>query len=64
MLVACIVQKNAAHDRGGDGKEVGAVLPMRFVLIDEPEVSLVYQGRSLQCVVAVLATHVTVGKPV
>ncbi len=45
-----------------DAEEVRAVLPAGFVLVNEFEIGLVYQGGSLKRVIWVLTTHVAVCK--
>jgi hypothetical protein len=64
VLITSIIQQNPAHYAGGDAKKVGAVLPLYFSLIDQPEVGLIYQGGGLQSMVGILAPHVTVRQAV
>src|SRR2546426_6228050 len=45
---ARMVDKNLAHDRGGEIKEVRLVLPVRDGSIDESNIGLVNQGRRLE----------------
>jgi hypothetical protein len=46
------------HYLSGDGKEVRAVLPLDPLLVNEPQVSLVYQRRCLKSVAGPLSGHV------
>jgi hypothetical protein len=46
-----VVDQDPAHHRRGDGEEVLAVLPSDLILVDQPQVSLVHQGRGLERVV-------------
>src|SRR6266850_4302711 len=45
---ARMVDKNLAHDRGGEIKEVRLVLPVRDGSIDESNIGFVNQGRRLE----------------
>ena len=40
-------------------KELTAITPVRAALVDQPEVSLVYQRSALQSVIRALATQIT-----
>src|SRR3989454_8867372 len=53
-----VIDKDAAYQRRGDGKEVGAVLPQYLLLIDKPEVCLVNQVRGLESLVGALTAQV------
>jgi hypothetical protein len=61
MAPARVVDKNASHQSGGDGKEVGTVLPLNVLLIDEPEVCLVYQFGWLQRAIGIFPSQIRSG---
>src|SRR5438876_8561423 len=46
-----MVHQNSAHHFRGKTEELGAVLPVYVFLVDEPEVSLVYQRGRLKSVI-------------
>ena len=53
-----MVDEDAAHRLGRDGEEMGAVLPVHALVIDQPHVGFVDQRRGLQAVAGALALHV------
>ena len=55
-----MIDHDAAHQLRGDGKEMGAVLPMRMGLVRELKVSVVEQRGGLQGVAGSLPAHVMV----
>jgi hypothetical protein len=63
-VFAGVVDEDAAHDAGGDGVEVRAVLPVGDLQVDELEVGLVDEGGCLEGVVAFFAAHVAAGDDV
>jgi hypothetical protein len=64
LLLARVVNKDSPHHFSANSKELGAILPMRFFLIDQPNVSFVNQRCRLQGVIATLAAHVVMREPV
>ena len=59
-----VIDQDASHDLGGDCEEVRAIRPVHILLIDQSDVSFVYQGSRLKGVVFSLAAHVTAGEAV
>ena len=57
-----VIDQDAAHDLGGDREEVRAIRPVHILLIDHTDVSFIYQGSGLKCVVFSLSAHVTAGE--
>ena len=55
MMASGVVDQDATHDAGGDGEEVGPVLPLDPFQVDEPEVGFVDQGGRLEGVPGALA---------
>ena len=55
-----MIDHDAAHELRGDGKEMGAVLPLRMGLVRELEVSVIQQRSRLQRVAGSLPAHVMV----
>jgi hypothetical protein len=47
-----------------DTEKMGAALPLHIVLADQPQISLIYQGRALQGVLFPLVTQLAAGDPV
>jgi hypothetical protein len=62
ISIAGVVQQNPSHDLCCDRKEVGTVLPPSLLLIDQPQVRLIYESSSLEGVIRILPAHVTMGK--
>ena len=54
-----VVDQDAAHRLGRHGEEVGAVLPVHALVIDQPHVGFVDQRRRLQAVAGALAVSCT-----
>ena len=61
VLRAGVVDKDAAHELGGDAEEVGAALPGYAGLVDELHVCFVDEGGGLEGVVGALPAHVIGG---
>jgi hypothetical protein len=64
-MLSRVVNQYAAHEFGGDGEKVCAILEVYLTLINEPQVGLVNERAGLQGVsltVATLAAHVAVGQ--
>jgi hypothetical protein len=57
-----MVHQYSSHELCCDSKKVGAILPLRISLIYEFEISLVYERRRLQRVLATLASQVITGQ--
>src|SRR5688572_13086606 len=55
-----VVDEDAAHGLRRCRHEMGAVLPVNALVIDQPQVGFVDQGRGLQAVAGALAPHVVV----
>ena len=55
-----VVDEDAAHGLRRNGQEMGAVLPLHALVIDQPQVGFVDQRRRLQAVAGALALHVVV----
>ena len=49
QTVTCVLYQDATHDLRRRAEEVCASAPLHAVLIHEAEVSLMYQGRTVQC---------------
>jgi hypothetical protein len=63
LILACVVNQYAAHQVRGDPEEVGAVLPLDVVLVDQAQEDFVDEGGGLQRVVVPLAPDVIAGQP-
>ena len=61
-MAAGIVDKNLAHLLGGDGKEMGAALPLRSIQPYQAEIGLIHQGGALQSVVGTFLAQLKVGQ--
>ena len=59
---ARMVDENAAHRLGRHGKEVGAVLPVHALVVDEPHVGFVDERRRLQAVAGALTSQAAPGE--
>ena len=59
-----VVHQNAAHQLRRNGEKMGAVLPLHAVVVHQPQVGFVDQGRGLQAVAGALARHVAVRQAV
>ena len=46
-----VIDKNATHDSGADGKKVSAILPLNLLYIHEPKIGFVHQGCGLNGVI-------------
>jgi hypothetical protein len=51
LSAAGVTDQDAPHHLGGDAEELGAILPVDLVLIDEPEINLVHQRGRLEGVI-------------
>ena len=58
-----VINKDAAHQVGGDREELGAVLPLDPPLIDEFQIGLVHQGRRRQRVIEPLPLEIAPRQP-
>ena len=58
---ACPVQQNMPHDLGGDCEEMGTVLPINILDVDQLQVGLVDQGGCLQGVPGALVPQLVPG---
>src|SRR5271165_5950931 len=58
VLAPCVLNQNAPHQLGRNGKKVRAILPLHALVIHQAHVSLIDQGRGLQHVSGTLALHV------
>jgi hypothetical protein len=58
-----VINQDAAHQLCRDRKEVGSVMPLHMLLLDEPEVCFIYQSSRLQRVANTLSAHVAMGQP-
>ena len=61
-LLPRVVNENAAHHPGRDGKEVRTVLPLYAVLVDELQIGLVGEGGGLQGVIGTLGLELGSGE--
>jgi hypothetical protein len=52
-----VIDENPAHHLRRDTKEMRSILPVDVVLVDEPDVGLVNEGRRLQGVIGTLASE-------
>ena len=62
-LTASVVEQDAPHQLRGDPKKVGTILPLDLPLINQPDKSLVHQGRGLHRVTRTLSPHVASREP-
>ncbi len=62
QMAAGMVNQDAAHDLGRDGKKVRATSPINGVMLDELEIRLMDQSGGLKGVILPFATHVPPGK--
>ena len=60
IVATRVVDEDAAHRLRRHGEEMGAVLPVHALVIDQPQVGFVDQRRRLQAVAGALAPHVVV----
>jgi hypothetical protein len=58
-----VVHQDAAHQLGGEAKEMRTVLPRRSALVDEPHVKLVNQGRRYERVIRTFPPQLFRGYP-
>ena len=61
-LTPGVANQNLAHRSGGDGEEVGAVLPAWIGLVGQAQISLVDQRRRLQRVAGAFSAHMTMSE--
>ena len=59
-----MAHKNAPHHLRGDAEELGPVLPVHFMLIDQTQINLVHQGGRLQRVSRAFPVEEADGLPV
>src|SRR5260370_38611821 len=62
MFPAGVINQNAPHNLGGDGKELRTVFPANVLPIDHPQVSLVDKCGGLQGVIGALVLHIRRGE--
>ena len=60
IVATRVVDEDAAHGLRRCRHEMGAVLPVHALVVDQPQVGFVDQGRRLQAVAGALAPHVVV----
>ena len=63
-MTARVVDENLPHKLGGNGKKMGAILPIRQVLLRHAHVCFVNQGGALQGMVGTFALKVAAGNAV
>jgi hypothetical protein len=63
-LGAGATDENSAHDVGADGEEVGAILPLDILHVDEAQKGFVDEGGGLKGVSGSFLTHVAAGQAV
>ena len=59
-----VIDQDASHDLRRDREEVRAIGPLHVFLIDETNVSFVYERGGLKSVAFSLPAHVAAGEPV
>lgn len=52
-----MIDQNIAHELGGDGEEMHAVIPVNRIVVDEPQVSFVHQGGAFESVLIALSRN-------
>ena len=52
-----VIDQDVTHHLGADGEEVCAILPLKFLLTDELEVSLVHKRGCLQRMTGAFLIH-------
>jgi hypothetical protein len=58
-----VIDQDPPHELRGESDELRTALPGNVPLIDQPQVSLMNQGRTLQGVICPLGAQLPVGKP-
>lgn len=58
---ACVVNKNLAHEPGGDADEVGAIFGVERPLVAQAQIGFVNESRGLERVTRALALEVIMG---
>jgi hypothetical protein len=58
------IHQDAPHQLGGDTEEVGAVLPVHFFHVHQPQVSLIDQSSGLQGLAGPFLGYVALRQPV
>jgi hypothetical protein len=61
FCVPGVIDKDLPHNPGGNAEEVSPVLPRDLVLIYQPNIRFVHQGRRLQYMSGMLASHMPAG---
>ena len=61
-MAAGMIDQDTAHQLGGDGEKVCAILPMNALAIDKPQVRFIDHRRRLQRVAGMLSAHVVVSQ--
>lgn len=62
LVLPCVVDQDASDHLCRNGKEVGAILPVYAVLLDQTDVGLVDERRSLECVIGAFTHKVRFGQ--
>ncbi len=60
---ARMIHEDSPHHLSGNGKELGAVLPISSLLGCEPQVCFMDQGAGLKRMFRALVTHIAVSQP-
>ena len=58
-----VIHQDTAHHARRDREEMSAVRPLRIVLAAEPEVDLMDEGSTLECVAVAFASQMVMGQP-
>jgi len=58
-----MIDQDVAHHLGADGEEVCAVLPLKFLLADQLQVSLIHERSCLQRVAGAFLIHLALRDP-
>src|SRR5438128_12094040 len=58
------IDEDTPHQAGTKAKEMGAILPIDVVCIDQPEIDLMNQGSGLQGLTGLFTCHVAMGQAV
>lgn len=57
-----VIDKDLAHELGGDSEEMGAAAPFGHILIDQPHVGFMDEGGGLERVIGAFAAEVAEGE--
>ena len=64
MAFPCVVHHDAPHQLRRRGDKVGPILPVTFVILDQPQVGFVEQRGRLQRVAGAFPAHIMMRQPV